>query len=372
MMWKSLGEIFIIFFSCLWDFVRFVPNGARRYFLDRSQPPVLSRMVYHFVSSCTSPPVLPLSVPSALVCSTSNISSFLSFSLPLLKMEHDYWMEPTNNHIVNITTSTSSYYVLNRYLSNTSEPRPEEYGADLDTASSSSRPNSTIFREIRSGAETGWDFSSRWIFPNSSSSYPLSNISTSLTIPVELNCFLYDSEIIIANMEAYSGSFFLPPWGQLSQICDTTSTNDDNDDGGSGAMEYCKMASDRLEGMTELLFDDTSKQWRDLRLNSSTPFISSLPSSQTYPSHIQSISNYFPLSSLIYQSLSSSTMNDVVDSLSTSPLMEAPFGPSTTSLYSTQQWDKPNAWSPLISLIVQGLGNVNTDSSLQIRVNLLF
>jgi len=61
-------------------------------------------------------------------------------------------------------------------------------------------------------------------------------------------------------------------------------------------------------------------------------------------------------------------MNDVVDSLSTSPLMEAPFGPSTTSLYSTQQWDKPNAWSPLISLIVQGLGNVNTDSSLQIRV----
>lgn len=51
-----------------------------------------------------------------------------------------------------------------------------------------------MYENLKSGAETGWDFSSRWfISPTQSGQDPqrnLSNIATKYIIPVELNAFL--------------------------------------------------------------------------------------------------------------------------------------------------------------------------------------
>lgn len=45
---------------------------------------------------------------------------------------------------------------------------------------------------MKSGAESGWDFTSRWIFDKQGEpSNTLSNIQTRRNIPVDLNSFLY-------------------------------------------------------------------------------------------------------------------------------------------------------------------------------------
>lgn len=56
------------------------------------------------------------------------------------------------------------------------------------------RNPSSIFADIAAGAESGWDFSSRWIILSQEGTYNLSNIATTDVIPVELNSFMYRME----------------------------------------------------------------------------------------------------------------------------------------------------------------------------------
>jgi alpha,alpha-trehalase len=72
------------------DFVEqfgFVPNGARVYYLNRSQPPLLSQMIRIYVEH-------------------TNDTSILSRAIPLLIKEHDFW---TANQSVDITKDGKSY-----------------------------------------------------------------------------------------------------------------------------------------------------------------------------------------------------------------------------------------------------------------------
>lgn len=47
-----------------------------------------------------------------------------------------------------------------------------------------------FYEDIKAGAESGWDFSSRWFITNGSSAGVLTDISTKNIIPVDLNAFL--------------------------------------------------------------------------------------------------------------------------------------------------------------------------------------
>ena len=55
-----------------------------------------------------------------------------------------------------------------------------------------------LLAELKAGAESGWDFSSRWLLggPNPSS---LSSIRTSKLVPVDLNAFLCQVEGLMSN-----------------------------------------------------------------------------------------------------------------------------------------------------------------------------
>jgi len=78
------------------DFVQdfgFVPNGARVYYLNRSQPPLLSQMVRIYVEY-------------------TNDTSILDRALPLLIKEHEFW---TNNRSVEVTAHGKTY-TLNQYV----------------------------------------------------------------------------------------------------------------------------------------------------------------------------------------------------------------------------------------------------------------
>ena len=85
---KNIIENFLDFVET----IGFVPNGARVYYLNRSQPPLLTLMVESYVKY-------------------TNDTSILERALPLLIKEHEFW---TNNRTVSITAPNGKQYTLNR------------------------------------------------------------------------------------------------------------------------------------------------------------------------------------------------------------------------------------------------------------------
>ena len=180
----------------------FVPNGGRIYYLDRSQPPLLSEIV--------------ISIVEYYGWDSPNSTAVLNLAYPMLCAEYQWWMNPNNDHTVELSQCTQQdglLCVLNRYHSNNTLPRPESYLADIETAgvevtspnwNTSTAQQQLLYRNIRTGAETGWDFSSRWLSPtvgpNGDPAYNLSTIDTTDIIPVELNAFLYRMELNLARM----------------------------------------------------------------------------------------------------------------------------------------------------------------------------
>jgi alpha,alpha-trehalase len=166
----------------------FVPNGGRIYYLDRSQPPLLSEMVLSYLEK---------------VGFGSEGAGFdlLQRAFPLLEKEYQWWMNETLGHVVTLPGG----YVLNRYTSMEPSPRPESYYEDTETAErlTETNPSATaapLYRSLRAGAETGWDFSSRWIAGTDKGD--LTHINTSTIIPVELNSYLYRMERHLARFGA--------------------------------------------------------------------------------------------------------------------------------------------------------------------------
>ena len=85
---KNIIENFLDFVET----IGFVPNGARIYYLNRSQPPVLSQMVRVYVEH-------------------TNDTSILERAVPLLIKEHEFW---TNNRSVTVTGPDGKQRTLNR------------------------------------------------------------------------------------------------------------------------------------------------------------------------------------------------------------------------------------------------------------------
>lgn len=87
------------------DFVEtigFVPNGARQYYLNRSQPPLLTEMVRIYVEH-------------------TNDTSILERAVPLLIKEYEFW---TTNRSVEVTAADGKTYKLNRYVPGPPSPPP--------------------------------------------------------------------------------------------------------------------------------------------------------------------------------------------------------------------------------------------------------
>jgi len=83
----------------------FIPNGARVYYLTRSQPPFLSEMVRYYYDN------------------TQDIE-LLKYALPFLEKEYKYWMK---THAVELPGG----HVLNRFYTDENRPRPESYREDI-------------------------------------------------------------------------------------------------------------------------------------------------------------------------------------------------------------------------------------------------
>jgi alpha,alpha-trehalase len=84
--------------------------------------------------------------------------------------------------------------VLQRYYDDRDVPRDESYRYDVETAVAAGRPPAVVYRDLRAGAESGWDFSSRWFARGGD----LASIETTNVVPVDLNALLFGLEQAIA------------------------------------------------------------------------------------------------------------------------------------------------------------------------------
>ena len=216
----------------------FIPNGGRIYYLDRSQPPLLSEMIINWLDY--------------MGWETQNSTEFINLTYPILQTEYNWWMNKKNNHLHSIyNNELQQFYNLNIYHSNETTPRPESYLVDLETAQveinsidweTITPEQAMLYNNIRTGAETGWDFSSRWFHPilqdtTTSSSftyqYNLSTIDTTNIIPIDLNSFMYKFELNLARIATH--------------LEDTTASE-----------EYLTAANHRKEAIQKYLWNDTT------------------------------------------------------------------------------------------------------------------
>ncbi|KAF5734349.1 hypothetical protein HS088_TW16G00798 [Tripterygium wilfordii] len=136
----------------------YVLNGARAYYINRR--------CFIFIACwsffCIEPPLLSAMVSE--VYKRTLDMEFAKSSLPALLKEYQFWNSDIHKVIVH-DVQASCDHTLNRYYAMWNKPRPESSTLDKHSASNISNDleRQKFFREIASTAESGWDFSTRWM-----------------------------------------------------------------------------------------------------------------------------------------------------------------------------------------------------------------
>src|ERR671931_828322 len=130
--------------------------------------------------------------------------------LDALEAEHAFWMDGAERlapgqayrRVVKLADGS----VLNRYWDDRDpvDPRPESFRPDYQLAQTlpeAGGERAAFYRNVRATAESGWDFSSRWL----RDPRDLRSLETTDLVPVDLNSLLYHAERTIAALRAFRG-----------------------------------------------------------------------------------------------------------------------------------------------------------------------
>jgi alpha,alpha-trehalase len=268
-----------------------MPNGNRSYYLSRSQPPFFAAMV-------------------ELLAAHDGDTVYRRY-LPQLQAEYDYWMEGADNlapgkahrHVVRLRDGT----LLNRYWDDRDAPRDESWRHDVETARQSNRPAPTIYRELRAGAESGWDFSSRWL----GDGRRLATIRTTDIAPVDLNSLMQHLEQVLATAYDRAGD-------------------------AAKARAYAAKARARANAIRTLMWGNrlyADYLWREARRSEE------LSAATVYP---------------LTFGIATQDQARMIAKILRRDFLK-PGGLATTRRVTGQQWDRPNGWAPLQYLAVEGL-----------------
>ena len=276
----------------------FIPTANRTYFLSRSQPPFFSQMV------------------RLLARHNGRRRTFLEY-LPYMLAEYRFWVKGRKSVSGHIDTRAFARVVqmpngviLNRYFDNKTSPRPESLREDVETAEQAGVHDSErLYLDLRAGAESGWDFSSRW-FANPQE---IASIHTTDIVPVDLNCLLYQLEMTIA--ETYR-MIYQPLL----------------------ARKFQKLAERRAATINKYMWSDKEQFYMDydFRAGKATPAVT--------------LAGVFPLYAKI---ATPKQAQAVADRIEKDFLKDG--GLVTTLVENGQQWDLPNGWAPLHWVVIQGL-----------------
>ncbi|HHP2605843.1 TPA: alpha,alpha-trehalase [Enterobacter roggenkampii] len=272
-----------------------IPNGNRSYYLSRSQPPFFSLMVELLAT---------------------HDSDALKKYRPQMEKEYAYWMDgvdtlqpgQANKRVVKLDDGA----VLNRYWDDRDTPRPESWLDDVNTAKSNpNRPATEIYRDLRSAAASGWDFSSRWM----DDPQKLGTIRTTSIVPVDLNALMFKMEKLLARASQESGD-------------------------AASASKYEALATARQKAIESHLWNDKEGWYADYDLKSKK-VRNQLTAAALFP---------------LYVKAAAQDRAEKVAAATASRLLK-PGGIATTTVNSGQQWDAPNGWAPLQWVAAEGLQN---------------
>ena len=279
-------------FAHLIDSFGHIPNGTRTYYLSRSQPPFFYLMVG----------LLEVADPAA---------AFARY-LPQLRREHAFWMrgaeglKPGSAHRRVVRMADGS--ILNRYWDDLDTPRDESWREDTALARESGREPRQLFRDLRAAAESGWDFSSRWL----ADARTLASIDTTQIVPVDLNSLLFGLEQAIR--------------AGCERAHDTGCVED-----------FAQRAAQRRAAIDRYLWDEPSGAYLDYQ-RVQRALVKRLSAATLYP---------------LFVSLASASQARAVAASVKSSLLRAG-GIVTTPLETGQQWDAPNGWAPVQWIAVEG------------------
>jgi len=291
-------------FAALIDRYGHIPNGNRTYYLSRSQPPFFALMVE--------------------LQAQHDGEAVLVKRLPQLEREYTFWMDGASTlapgtafrRVVKLGDGS----VLNRYWDDLATPRDEAYLEDVETARNSGRPVTDVYRDLRASAESGWDFSSRWL-----DGKELGSIRTTDIVPVDLNSLLYKLELTIA------------------RACKTAKRPDCQKDMTSRAKARRDAMFQWLwEGTIDTFFD---YDWRNKRA------IDKVTAATVYPLFVGMVSRQQA------QRVARTVRDELLGA----------HGVATTTEATGQQWDAPNGWAPLQWIAIDGLRK-NGESSLAEKI----
>lgn len=276
-----------------------IPNGNRSYYLSRSQPPFFSLMVE--------------------LLATHDKDALKKYR-PQMEKEYTYWMEgveslqpgQANQRVVKLDDGS----VLNRYWDDRDTPRPESWLDDITTAKSNpNRPATEIYRDLRSAAASGWDFSSRWM----DDPQKLGTIRTTSIVPVDLNALMFKMEKLLARAGQEAGD-------------------------SAAASKYEALATARQKAIERHLWNDKEGWYADYDLKSKK-VRNQLTAAALFP---------------LYVKAAAQDRADKVAAATSARLLK-PGGITTTTINSGQQWDAPNGWAPLQWVATEGLQNYGQD-----------
>jgi len=272
-----------------------IPNGNRSYYLSRSQPPFFSLMVELLAT---------------------HDSDALKKYRPQMEKEYAYWMDgvdtlqpgQANKRVVKLDDGA----ILNRYWDDRDTPRPESWLDDVNTAKSNpNRPATEIYRDLRSAAASGWDFSSRWM----DDPQKLGTIRTTSIVPVDLNALMFKMEKLLARASQESGD-------------------------AASVSKYETLATARQKAIESHLWNDKEGWYADYDLKSKK-VRNQLTAAALFP---------------LYVKAAAQDRAEKVAAATSSRLLK-PGGIATTTVNSGQQWDAPNGWAPLQWVAAEGLQN---------------
>jgi alpha,alpha-trehalase len=275
-----------------------IPNGNRTYYLGRSQPPFFAAMV-------------------GLYANAADTTQALSY-LDAMEAEHAFWMDGADRlkpgQAYRRVVMMPEGVTLNRYWDDLPGPRPEAYRPDYQVAQA--LPDSAraqFYRNARAAAESGWDFSSRWMRDPSD----LKTLETTELIPIDLNALVYNEERTIAALRAFRKS----PGDSAA------------------AARFNQLAERRRQSLLTAAYESGDGYFYDVRWRS-----------------WQRVTDRPTLAdaSLLYFGLVTP-----FQAMGIAQRLERDFlkpgGFVTTNIPTGQQWDAPNGWPPLEWMAIEGL-----------------
>ncbi|XP_018901981.2 trehalase isoform X1 [Bemisia tabaci] len=297
--------------------IGFIPNGSRVYYLNRSQPPLLIQMMNNYYKA-------------------TNDFQFIKKNIKTLTKEFEWWQ--TNRKVKFIKDKKT--YNMFRYYAPSNGPRPESYREDYEIAQTlpSESERTRWYTRIKSAAESGWDFSSRWFIKDGAGNGTLLDVHTPSIIPVDLNAFLHKNAVLLSEWwymmgDKYRGKYFK------------------------------EIAEKLLASINEVLWNENIGSWFDYDL------INKQHRKYFFPSNIA------PLWTESYSQPKNFMAAKVIEYIKREKIIKDDYtvhyhGIPSSLERTGQQWDFPNAWAPVQVFLIQGLDRTNVPQAQAIALKL--